>query len=134
MQTCANWKSIVFVSFLFLSFYRTQSSLHWTLCSVKEGTGKESHNHLDSHNITNETTFYKKGIAFHASFEINIPTLGDFERQMEFQANLQSSDSVNPVYHIIVGKQKIKIPRKNLNALSHSLTMMQCYRLGRQHN
>lgn len=65
------------------------------LCSIKERTGKESHIHLDSHNITDEHTFHQKGIASHASFEINIPTLGDFERQMEFQANTQPSDSVS---------------------------------------
>ncbi|XP_031628349.1 uncharacterized protein LOC116344084 isoform X2 [Contarinia nasturtii] len=68
----------------------TQNQIQWTMCSVKEGTGKESHFHSDSHNITDDT----KGITFHASFPVDIPTLGDFERQMEFQGHLQPSDSI----------------------------------------
>lgn len=90
-------KRIVIKPFIFT--YRTQNPLQWTLCSVKEGTGKESHVHLDSHNITDETMFYPKGIASHASFEVDIPTFGDFERQIEFQANLQSSDLVSRSGH-----------------------------------
>lgn len=77
-----------------MNMFRTQNPLQWTLCSVKEGTGKGSHVHLDSHNITDETTFYPKRIASDASFEVDIPS-GDFERQIEFQANLQSSDLVS---------------------------------------
>ncbi|XP_055316993.1 uncharacterized protein LOC129576268 isoform X2 [Sitodiplosis mosellana] len=72
----------------------TQNPLEWTLCSVKEDTGKGSHIHLDSHNITDETMFYQKRTASHASFEVNIPSFGDFERQIEFQANLQPSDLI----------------------------------------
>lgn len=64
--------------------------MQWTLCSMKEGTGKESHVNLDSHNITD-----KNGIESHASFEVDIPTSVDFERQMEFQVNLQPSDLVS---------------------------------------
>lgn len=50
---------------------------------MKEGTGR------DTHNITEP-----KGIESHASFEVEIPAFGDFERQMEFQANLQPTDPV----------------------------------------
>lgn len=62
---------------------------------MKEGNGKENHINLDRHNITDETMFSPKGIASQANFEVEIPTFGDFERQLEFHANLQSSDLVS---------------------------------------
>lgn len=72
--------------------------MQWTLCSMKEGNGKESHKQLESQNITDEAPFYVKGIASHASFDIDIPAFGDFERQMEFQANLQPSEMVRATH------------------------------------
>lgn len=75
--------------------------MQWTLCSMKEGNGKESHKQLESQNITDETSFYGKGVASHASFDIDIPSFGDFERQMEFQANLQTSEMVKMTFYLI---------------------------------
>lgn len=72
---------------------RTQNSVQWTLCTVKEGTGKDSHVYSDSHNITDKNVFYPKGS--NVSFVVEVPVSGDFERQMEFQANLQPSDLVS---------------------------------------
>lgn len=54
---------------------------------------KENHVYPDSHNITDESIAYSKGS--NVSFVVDVPTSGDFERQMEFQANLQSSDLVS---------------------------------------
>lgn len=85
--------------------------MQWTLCSMKEGTGKESHVNLDSHNITD-----KNGIESHASFEVDIPTSVDFERQMEFQVNLQPSDLVS-----ICSWLKINSMENSLNFISNSI-------------
>lgn len=52
---------------------------------MKESTTKENHK-------TNDDPIYSKGIASRASFEVEIPPNGDFERQLEFQANLQPSE------------------------------------------
>lgn len=72
---------------------RTQNSVQWTLCTVKEGTGKDSHANADSHNITDKSVFYPK--VSNVSFVVEVPASGDFERQMEFHANLQPSDQVS---------------------------------------
>lgn len=69
---------------------------------MKEGSGKENHINLDRHNITDETMFYPKGLASQANFEVEIPSFGDFERQLEFQANLQPSELVRLIRYYSV--------------------------------
>lgn len=68
--------------------------MQWTLCSVKEGNGKETHMQPEAHNRTDEKSMNAKGLATSASFDIDIPQPSDFERQMEIQANLQPSELV----------------------------------------
>lgn len=69
--------------------------MQWTLCSVKEGNGKETNiQSADTHNRTDDKSPNDKGVTNYASFDIDIPQLSDFDRQMEIQANLQPSDIV----------------------------------------
>lgn len=48
----------------------------------------------DIHNRTDEKSLNAKGVTTYASFDIDIPQLSDFDRQMEIQANLQPSEIV----------------------------------------
>lgn len=78
----------------FMDFRRSSVPMQWTLCSVKEGNGKETNMQPDTHNRTDEKSLNAKGITTYASFDIDIPQPSDFERQMEIQANLQPSELV----------------------------------------
>lgn len=75
--------------------------MQWTLCSVKEGNGKETHMQPDTHNRTDEKSLNAKGITTYASFDIDIPQPSDFERQMEIQANLQPSELVGQLLNLL---------------------------------
>lgn len=62
---------------------------------MKEGSGKDTNVHTDNQNTTDETNMlFTKNLSSHAAFEIEVPSFGDFERQMEFRANLAKSDVV----------------------------------------
>lgn len=63
----------------------------WHLCSTKDRPNV----HADGLNRTEEHNIYQNSISTTSIFDIDIPEFGNFERRMEFVANLKTNKMVS---------------------------------------
>lgn len=72
-------------------FFSTPNPFNWRLCSTKQRTGKDHNIQIDNYNLTDDS--FPKGVTT-TSFEVDVPSIGYFERQMEFKTSISHNDVV----------------------------------------